>query len=278
MQPLISLVVPVYNTKSIWLRECLDSVLNQTFNNWELCICNNASNFETSEILNEYYVRNPDHIKLCTLSTNEGGAKGINEALKCVAGQYVGLLDSDDILPTESLNVIAKHLIDYKPDVSYTDELIINTEKNPIIPFYKPNFNRELLCFLHYFGHLTVYRTALIKRLRLRQYGGSYDYDLALRASEFTSEIYHIPSILYWYRTYPESTSTTTKESCIEGGLQTLQEHLDLMYKGATALRGDPFYKVKLQTGEFLKSNLNIEDFTKLPSNLIGSLFNEFFN
>jgi len=272
MIPLISLITPVYNTKESWLEECLESVLHQTLQDWELCLCDNGSEPYISEIIAEY-CKGDHRIRSIRLPINQGGYKGLEMALALSSGQYVGLLDSDDVLPEGALEVISQPLVEYTPDVLYTDEVITDVNGNHVMPFIKPSFNRALLCFLHYWGHLTLYESALIKRLGIRHCDGSYDYDLALRASEVTSDIYHIPHILYYYRTYPESTSATTRESCMLGGLQTLQRHLDLEYKGAIAVQEGSFYKVKLSTGEYL-------EFPKLdmisdlyPNNLIKSLF-----
>lgn len=256
MKPLISLVTPVYNTKEVWLRECFDSVIKQSYVDWEWILCDNGGNYNTAELLQEYYEYD-SRITLCSLYKNEGGYKGIEEGLKYVTGDYVALMDSDDTLPFQALETIAQSLNEYKPDVLYTDETLIDTDNKTIGTFIKPDYDKILLCFMHYWGHLTVYRTALIKRLGLRHCGGSYDYDLALRSSELTTHIFHIPGLLYNYRIYPESTSAITRESCIAGGLQTLQEHLDLEYGfGTIASHDGILYKVILGNGQVLEPNL----------------------
>src|SRR5579863_3804775 len=251
MRPLISLITPVYNTKEVWLRACLESVLNQTFQDWELCLCNNGSDPYIFEILDEYAKRD-SRLRVNYTFPNRGGYKGLEEALNISTGQYVGLLDSDDTMPDYALHSIFMALSAYHPDVLYTDEIAVDSNGKSFLSFIKPDFDRLLLCQLHYWGHLTVYRSAVIKRLGIRHCGGSYDYDLALRASEILTDkdIYHIPEFLYNYRIYPESTSATTRESCMLGGLMTLQQHLDLKYEGAVASINGPIYQVIQKDGE----------------------------
>jgi glycosyltransferase involved in cell wall biosynthesis len=269
--PLISLITPVYNTKESWLRECLDSVLNQTFKDWELCLCNNGSDSYILNVLQEYGDKD-SRIRITSLPVNEGGYKGLQAALDISSGKYVGLLDSDDILPNLALERIAQPIFEYAPDILYTDEMIANEEGIGILPFYKPNYSKYLLYLLHYWGHLTIYRSALIKRLGIRHYGGSYDYDLALRAVEITKHIYHINEILYYYRTYPASTSARTREECMRGGLKTLQEHLDLKHPGLVATIEDPLYKISYINGLDFKPK--IPTFNQEGDHLMKRLFN----
>lgn len=274
VKPLISLITPVYNTKEIWLRQCLDSVLNQTFQDWELCLCNNGStNDNIFDILDEYSKKD-SRVKVVWLPANKGGHKGLQAALDISSGEYAALLDSDDFIPTEALEKIAQELKSIKPDVLYTDEMITDVDLNPVLPFYKPEYNRYLLCLLHYWGHLTIYRSAVIKRLHIRFYGGSYDYDLALRASEMTSNIHHISEILYYYRTYPDSTSARTREDCLRGGLKTLQEHLDLKYMKSVASQAGDIYQVKFDDGSIIHPILSSELTLIEGDHLMKRLFN----
>lgn len=269
MHPQISLVMPVYNTKASWLYESIGSICSQSFENWELCICDNGSNKETTELLKSI-THTDDRIKLVRLDINEGGYAGVNAALDIAAGDFIGLMDADDSLPQYALELIAREA-KAPTKILYTDEMITDAEGEATMPFLKPDFNRELLCILHYFGHLTLYVAALIKKLRLRHCGGSYDYDLALRASDWVSkeEVRHIDVMLYNYRTHPESTSATTRQTCIDGGLVALQEHLDRNYPNAVARLEPPFYGVTLANGEDLKVPVTINprgwDFWLLP-------------
>ena len=244
MNPLISLVTPAYNTSTDWFKQCIESVIQQTYTNWEWCLIDNGS---TTSVIMEVIRMYPDvRIKASRIENNIGGAEAINLALENVTGDYVGLLDSDDRLHPVALNTIAECINSRFSHILYTDEMICDDHLNNVIPFYKPSFNYFLLYKLHYFVHLTLYKTDLIKRLRLRQSGGSYDYDLALRAVSVvdTNFIASIPYILYDYRTYGNSTSSLTREACIEGALNSLQEHLNQHLLGATAYRDGSLYKV----------------------------------
>jgi O-antigen biosynthesis protein len=257
-EPLISLVMPVYNTKEEWLRECINSVLTQEFPYWELCICNNGSFPYVDDIL-RYYVANDPRIKVVTLAENHNGAEGTNVAINISTGEYIGFLDSDDILMPTALTSIAQYIdMYYGVKILYTDEIFMTSSGVVYLPFFKPNFNANLLCLIPYFGHLTVYERSIVTKLMLRYSGGSYDYDLALRASKMTEghwDICHIDEILYKYRIYPESTSHTLYQSCVEGGLKSLQEYLDEVKPGAKARIEDNRYKVLLPSGEDLKIN-----------------------
>jgi O-antigen biosynthesis protein len=219
-EPLISLVMPVYNTKEEWLRECINSVLTQEFPYWELCICNNGSFPYVDDIL-RYYVANDPRIKVVTLAENHNGAEGTNVAINISTGEYIGFLDSDDILMPTALTSIAQYIdMYYGVKILYTDEIFMTSSGVVYLPFFKPNFNANLLCLIPYFGHLTVYERSIVTKLMLRYSGGSYDYDLAL-----------------------------------EGGLKSLQEYLDEVKPGAKARIEDNRYKVLLPSGEDLKIN-----------------------
>jgi O-antigen biosynthesis protein len=250
-KPVISLTTPVYNTRDEWLRQCLDSVLAQIYPFWELCLCDNDSEAPTSAILQEYAARD-SRIKVTRISPNEGGWKGVNAAIDISTGAFCGLLDSDDQLPVDALYLIAYALNrNPKLKIIYTDEVLIS-ENGKILPFFKPNFNADLLLTQSYFSHLTLYESNLIKQLKLRHCGGSYDYDLSMRATELVEpkNIYHLPVICYKYRTYSTSTSATTLDDCLKGGVIALQEHLDRRgIKGTAERLGNNNYQVRLPDG-----------------------------
>jgi glycosyltransferase involved in cell wall biosynthesis len=251
--PVISLTIPVYNTREDWLRQCLDSVLNQIYPNWELCLCDNDSGPETSAVL-QAYADKDERIKVTRISPNEGGWKGLNAAIDIATGDFCGLLDSDDELPRDALYLIA-YALNRMPRsrIIYTDEVMISSNGR-ILPYFKPNFNRTLLLFQHYFSHLTLYESNLIKNLKVRHSGGSYDYDLALRASEVVNDknIYHLPVMCYKYRSYETSTSSTTTEDCMRGACKALQEHVTRIGIKGTAERNGNLYQVRLQNGSLI--------------------------
>lgn len=276
MKPLISLVTPVYNTPLKWFKQCIESVLSQTYTNWEWCLVDNGS---TTSNIRELLLMYPDiRITFYRMETNIGGAEATNLAIDRTEGSYIGLLDSDDTLQSDALEFISQCMDEWStPSILYTDEVICDENLDPVIPFYKPRvFNYDLLYRLAYFGHLTLYEASLIKNLKLRQCGGSYDYDLALRAVSSTDNdlIFSVPKILYNYRTYDNSTSALTRDLCINGAIQALQEHLDFNDPGCVAYRNDPLYKVLDPSGNKLSvRNLNLN--TDEPNLLEFLLRNE---
>lgn len=260
--PMMSLTLPVYNTKPSWLRECIHSVLDQVYTTWELSICDNGSNPETTKILEEYAAQD-DRIKIVRLESNVDVHAAISTALRISTGEYVGLIDSDDVITPDALYRVVR-AINRNPQVRmlYSDEVLLEGDKARI--YIKPKFNHELLCYGHYIGHLVVYQTAFLRKLGLRHAGGSYDYDLALRASEqllWSEEIYHIPALLYKYRRYATSTSQANVASCIAGGKQALEEHLARLKIDATVtVSPDGTYLVKSEFGDTLTFDLDMEE------------------
>ena len=269
--------MPVYNTNIAWLWRCINSILNQTFREFELCICDNGSDPEYTSLLKEFEASNY-RVKLVRLDTNYGGYAGVNAAMDISSGRYIGLMDSDDILELNALEEISKVLLDETQvltKIVYTDEMLIDSEGKDILPFFKPDFTVGLLMRLHYFGHLTVYHSSLIKALRLKHAGGSYDYDLALRAALQVGpmEIKHIPQLLYKYRSYPESTSSRSKEACIYGGLHSLQFYLNEKLPGTMAILDEPFYGVMYPNGIKMKLWAEIKPYGGYETWLLPQIF-----
>jgi len=264
-RPLLSLLTPVYNTKTIWLKECIDSVLNQIYTNWELCLCDNASNPETSKILQEYANKDP-RIKIIRLEVNQGGYGGTNAALDIATGDYIGFLDSDDTLSLHALYLIAQKL-DSNPDANliYTDENIVDAEGACLLPFFKPDFAPDLLMSEFYMSHLSMYKSELLKRLRLRESAGSHDYDVALRAVEIIpiKTIYHIPVLAYNYRQHKESVAFNTESYCIDGAMNALRGHLERIGRKATVYYDWPHYRVKYHLDEYPHVNICIASINK---------------
>ena len=270
--------MPVYNTPLSWLMECVQSIVIQTFQDWELCICDNGCAESCSNLLKGLAVLYDPKIKLIRLETNQGGYAGVNAALDIASGEYIGLMDSDDVLVSNALEEISKVLSTDQgpsPTIVYTDEMLIDPESKDILPFFKPDFSRDLLLRLHYFGHMTLYREYLIKELRLKHAGGSYDYDLALRAVSKVNadEIVHIPQLLYKYRSHSESTSSKTKESCIYGGLHSLQTYLNEKHLGCTAILDPPFYGIISPDGSKHKFNGKIKPYGGYETWLLPEIF-----
>jgi O-antigen biosynthesis protein len=265
--PKISLLIPVYNTKESWLRECLDSVYNQMYPYWELCICNNGSTEpHVVKVLAQYAQDPTGCVKIINIEKNNNGAEGTNAAMTLATGDYVAMLDSDDtLMPSALARVVQSLNVHLSAKILYTDEIFTDIDGVPYKAFFKPNFNADLLCITPYFGHLTVYHRDVISPLQFS--GGSYDYDLALRTSEniIIEDIVHVPHIVYKYRIYQESTSHMTYQTCREGGLIALQAHLDRTHRGVASMTATD-YQVTLSSGELLKPRIRIKPYNNYPN------------
>ncbi len=230
---LISVVMPTFDPPLKFLRSAVESVLAQTYSNWELCIADDASS--NPEIL-KYLVTLPaldSRIKVVFCENNGHISKATNAALAISSGKYVAFLDHDDYLPPHSLNSIAK-AVGSNPTAKlfYSDEAHINSKGELLSGHIKGGVNRELALAYNYFCHLSVYEAQLLNSLGGLKIGteGAQDYDLALRALEILAdnEIVHIPEVLYFWRVFPGSTAYNidAKPYARQAGINAVVDHL----------------------------------------------------
>lgn len=253
--PTISVILPVWNTPKTFLCKCIESVLRQTYSNWQLCICNDASTApHVQEILNHYSSQDP---RIVLLQRNQNGhiCKASNAALSLATGEYIALLDHDDELAENALFEFALALSNNPNlDLIYSDEDFIDDRGNRSNPHFKSDWNPELLKAHNYVTHLTVIRRCLIDLAgRFREEAGiegAQDYDLILRCSALTSpeRIYHIPKVLYHWRIHPDSTAAglSAKPYTVEAGRKALRDYLEAMNINATVqnTKVSNFFKV----------------------------------
>ena len=261
-KPLISIVVPVYNTPQVFLRQMIESVQNQSYSEWELCIGNaSPENKEMKKILEEY--KNDARIKEVEIPENKGISQNTNRAMESASGEWIGLLDHDDLLAPNALYEIAKAVNEH-PDaeVIYTDEDKVTTDlKEHFQPHLKPDFNLDLLRSNNYICHFFVASRDLIKRVGgfRPEFNGAQDYDLILRCTEQAKQIVHIPKILYHWRVHKASTADNpaSKMYAFDAGKRAIEEHLvRCRTKGTVQHTKDlGFYRVKYEVcGEPLVS------------------------
>lgn len=204
-KPLISVIVPVYNVDERWLRRCIDSVREQIYGNWELCIADDKSHGKHIRKILEEYAALDHRIKVVFREENGHIAAASNSALELATGEFTVLLDHDDELSPDALFHVAKEIVDH-PDTAfiYSDEDLIDESGRRSEPKFKPDFSRDLLYSLNLITHLSAYRTEIVRAINGFRIGteGSQDYDLALRVLERIdeSQIRHIPRILYHWR------------------------------------------------------------------------------
>lgn len=229
-KPKISIIMPVYNVDKVWLEKAIDSVRNQLYENWELCIADDASTKEHIKPILEKYSEE-DRIKVKYLSNNLGISGASNEAMSLATGEFIGLLDNDDELSIDALYEVVK-LLNKKPkaDLVYSDEDKITMDGKRCNPFFKPDWSPDLLLTVNYICHFTVIRTKLVEEAGKFKIGfeGSQDYDLFLRVTEKTNNIEHIQKILYHWRMIPSSTASNinVKDNAHTNGVKALQNHL----------------------------------------------------
>jgi glycosyltransferase involved in cell wall biosynthesis/Tfp pilus assembly protein PilF len=209
-QPAISIVMPVYNTPQQLLQEAIESVIAQVYPHWELCIADdNSTKPHIKEVLANYAAKD-ERIKVVYRRKNGHISASSNSALEVATGEFIALLDHDDILAPEALYEIALFLNQHpEADMIYSDEDKLNEQGKRIDPFFKPDWCPDSLLSRMYTCHLGVYRHSLIKQIGGFRVGyeGSQDYDLVLRITEKTDKIFHVPKVLYHWRIHSESTA-----------------------------------------------------------------------
>lgn len=228
-KPLISIILPVYNVEELWLRKCIDSVLAQYYSNWELCISDDASTkLHIKKVLEEYKARD-SRIKVVYRTENGHISRSSNSALEIATGEFIALLDHDDELTLDALFENVSLINRFRDaDVIYSDEDKISTKGERFSPFFKPDWSPDLLLSQMYICHLTVYRKSLVDQVGgFREgYEGSQDFDLILRVTELTNNIYHIPKILYHWRAIQSSTASSgsSKDYTHIAGLKAVKD------------------------------------------------------
>lgn len=230
-RPLISILIPVYNVKAKYLRECIESILRQTYDNFEICLVDDASTKEETRETLKKYKDNP-RIRIRYRKKNGHISKASNDALDMAKGEYIALVDNDDTLAENALYEVAKVLNrNKKLDFIYSDEDKIGLDGKRCEPHFKPDFSPDTLLSLNYICHLSAIRTSLARKVGGFSEGleGAQDYDLFLKITEKTNRIYHIPKILYHWRMLPGSTSLKidNKDYATDNGKKAIEMALE---------------------------------------------------
>lgn len=239
-EPLISILVPLYNTEVSMLKCVIESVMSQTYAGWELCLAN-ASNNENGHVhdICMSFANADDRIKYIQLTDNKGIAENTNECARIATGEYYGLLDHDDVLHPSALYEVVKSLNEERSEYLYTDEVTFSGEiTNVISTNYKPDYAKDTLRCNNYIGHFVVFSKALFESVGgfRKDYDGSQDHDIALRMTQRAGKVTHIPKILYFWRAHKGSVveDVYAKEYAINAGINCVKAHLDDMGLKAT--------------------------------------------
>ncbi|NES24824.1 MAG: glycosyltransferase family 2 protein [Symploca sp. SIO3E6] len=281
-QPVISVIMPVFNPPAAFLQEAIESVLQQVYPYWELCIADDGStNSDIRPILEEYREQD-QRIKVLWREENGHISQASNSALKLVTGEFVALLDHDDLLSQDALYEIAL-LLNKHPyaDMIYSDEDKIQDDGKFKEPFFKPDWCPDSFLSRMYTAHLGVYRRALVTEIGGFRVGyeGSQDYDLVLRLTEKTDKIFHIPKILYHWRSHTASTASNleSKNYAMDAAQKALADALrrrgELSARVISLACGH--HIVRYEVKEFKKVSIIIptKNLGKILDNCLQSIF-----
>lgn len=232
-RPLISIVVPTYNSDPVFLEAMIQSVRDQAYPNWELCIADDASTSpEPAQVLRKYMALD-ERIKVVFREVNGHISEASNTALSIATGEYVALLDHDDVLPPHALFSVVRYIhLHPEARMFYSDEDKLTAEGKRTMPYFKSDWNPQMFLTQNMFSHLGVFETALIGEAGgfRKGFEGSQDYDLALRCVEIAGhdKVVHIPHVLYHWRIVPGSTagSGSEKPYALLAAIRALEEHL----------------------------------------------------
>lgn len=230
--PKISVVIPLYNTPLKYLKEILESLLNQSYGNLEVCLADGSSEDNVEKFIKRRYGRNPK-IRYQRLKKNLGISENTNAAIEMASGEYIMLSDHDDVVTRDALFEIVKAINKNRDaDIVYTDEDKVTMDgKDYFEPSFKPDYNLDLLRSSNYICHIFVVKRSLLEKAGTfrKEYDGAQDFDLILRCCEKAKKIVHIPKILYHWRSHPNSTAEKpeSKMYAFEAGRRALEAHYE---------------------------------------------------
>jgi GT2 family glycosyltransferase len=265
--PRISIAVPVYKTPAALLTRCIESVMDQTYPNWELCLADDGSDDAALTNLLQKFSQCDPRIRVVACEQNRGISTATNKALHLCTGEYVAFLDHDDELAAFALSEVFQAIKDH-PDTElfYSDEDKTDEQSRRYDPFFKPDWSPELFHSCNYICHFVVMKRSLVERLGglNESYGGAQDYEFLLRASEQTQKIKRIPKVLYHWRAVAGSTAKAPEEkpAASADGQRALAAYFERNASGARVeqvgscryrvrypIAGDPRVSILIPTG-----------------------------
>lgn len=236
-QPLVSIVVPAYETPKQYLRELIDSILVQSYPNWELCLADGSRTDAVERVTAEYREKDA-RIRYQRLSKNGGISENTNGGFAMAKGTYIALMDHDDLLTANALYEMVRSLgedcpIEQRPlAMIYSDEDKINSDGTVHSrPHFKPDFNLEFLRHNNYFCHFLLFSRELLAKAGglNKEYDGAQDYDFVLRCVDAGAQVFHVPKILYHWRIHEGSTAgnSADKSYAFDNGCRAIEAHLN---------------------------------------------------
>lgn len=269
--PKISVLVPLYNTPEPFLRDMIESVINQTYQNWELCLAD-ASDSGHSDValVAESYGGKDSRVVYRKLLGNRGIADNTNACIQMATGDYLALFDHDDILHPSALYECAKVISEKGAEFVYTDEVTFEGEnvENIVTLHFKPDFSPDNLRGVNYICHLSVFKKELVDKVGMfsKEYDGSQDHDMILRLTEGANLVCHVQKVLYFWRCHENSTSMNldSKSYAIDAGRRAV--------KDAEERRG---YPAKVHSAQICKTHYRMEYEIKSPKITVIILENQ---
>lgn len=229
----ISVLVPLYNTPEKFLREMIDSVVTQTYKNWELCLADGSDDKHTDvgRICQEY-IEKDSRIKYQNIEKNLGISGNTNVCFSMATGNFIGLFDHDDVMHPSLLFECVKTVCEKDADYVYTDEATFTSPNldDLIVLHFKPDYSPDNLRANNYICHFSMFDADLLKKTGLfrPEYDGSQDHDMILRLTEEAKHVCHIPKILYYWRSHPNSVAADigAKTYAIDAAKRAVHDHM----------------------------------------------------
>lgn len=233
--PLFSIVIPAYKTPEKYLREMMDSILAQTYGNWEVCVADGSPKGEGDRVrrVMGWYAKQDSRFRYVNLGGNRGIAGNTNAAIEMAGGEYIILADHDDTLPEHALYEVAAAVNAHPEcDLFYSDEDKLDMDGGALFdPHFKPDFNPDLLASVNYICHLLTVKRELLERAGgfKQEFDGAQDYDFIFRCTEAAEGIWHIPKVLYHWRCHQGSTASNpeSKLYAFEAGSRAIMAHYE---------------------------------------------------
>ena len=241
-EPKLSIVIPAYKTPERYLKEMLQSIKEQTYTNWEVCVADGSPKGESSERVLKKFAELDKRFKYVILGENKGISGNTNAAMDMAAGDFIVLADHDDTIPPNALYECVKAMnLDPEIDVIYSDEDKLDMDGKALFdPHFKPDFNPDLLTSVNYICHLFVVNRDLVNAIGgfRQEFDGAQDYDFIFRCTEAARKIYHIPKVLYHWRCHQNSTASNpeSKMYAFEAGARAIKAHFERLGIGVESV------------------------------------------
>lgn len=241
-EPKLSIVIPAYKTPERYLKEMLQSIKEQTYTNWEVCVADGSPKGESSERVLKKFAELDKRFKYVILGENKGISGNTNAAMDMAAGDFIVLADHDDTIPPNALYECVKAMnLDPEIDVIYSDEDKLDMDGKALFdPHFKPDFNPDLLTSVNYICHLFVVNRDLVDAIGgfRQEFDGAQDYDFIFRCTEAARKIYHIPKVLYHWRCHQNSTASNpeSKMYAFEAGARAIKAHFERLGIGVESV------------------------------------------